>query len=93
MTTAQIRALSTHRRRLKERGLARVEVQARRDDADLLRALASRLRDDPADDLRHRLAELLSSPNKPSLKALLAAAPLADLDLERQRDLPRDIEL
>lgn len=93
MTTAQIRALNSHRRRLKERGLSRIEVQARPDDAELLRALAGRLREGaPADELRQGLKELLAT-TRPSLKALLAAAPLEGLELERSRDLPRDVEL
>ena len=40
-------ATSAHRRRAAARGLVRVEVEAPRKDADLIRALAEALRDHP----------------------------------------------
>lgn len=45
---SQIRATSTHRRRAAARGLVRVEVQAARGDAGLIRAVAETLRSKPA---------------------------------------------
>jgi len=45
---SQIRATSTHRRRAAARGLVRVEVQAARGDAELIRAVAETLRSDSA---------------------------------------------
>jgi len=44
---SQIRATSTHRRRAAARGLMRVEVQAARGDAGLIRAVADTLRNEP----------------------------------------------
>jgi hypothetical protein len=41
---SQIRATSTHRRRAAARGLVRVEVQAAKGDAGLIRAVAETLR-------------------------------------------------
>ena len=41
---SQIKATSTHRRRAVARGLVRVEVQAAKGDAGLIRALAETLR-------------------------------------------------
>lgn len=45
--TSQQKAAATHRRRAAARGLVRVEVQAPRGDAGLIRALAETLRTDP----------------------------------------------
>lgn len=47
-STSQIKASSSHRRRRAARGLVRVEVQAARSDAGLIRALARTLRGEPA---------------------------------------------
>jgi hypothetical protein len=44
---SQIRATSTHRRRAAARGLVRVEVQAAKGDAGLIRAVAETLRSKP----------------------------------------------
>ena len=49
---AQQKATKTHRRRAAARGLVRLEVQAPKRDADLIRALAATLRDESH---RHRL--------------------------------------
>jgi hypothetical protein len=58
---SQRKATSTHRRRVAARGLVRVEVQAARDDAGLIRALAETLRSKPekAKTLRSTLEEVL----------------------------------
>jgi hypothetical protein len=47
VSTSQRNATRMHRRRAAARGLVRVEVQAPRKDADLIRALAETLRDQP----------------------------------------------
>jgi hypothetical protein len=61
---SQRKATRTHRRRATARGLVRVEVQARRKDAVLIRALASTLRGgaDKAAALRSTLAKVLVDP-------------------------------
>lgn len=46
-TTAQRRATARHRQRASERGLARVEVQVPRENAELIRSLAALLREHP----------------------------------------------
>jgi hypothetical protein len=46
-TRAQRTATSAHRRRAAARGLVRVEVQASKGDADLIRAVAQTLRGEP----------------------------------------------
>lgn len=44
---SQIKATSTHRRRAAARGLVRVEIQAARTDAGLIKAVAATLRSKP----------------------------------------------
>ena len=61
---SQPKATNTHRRRAAARGLVRVEVQAPKKDADLIRALAETLRgsSEKADAIRSTLAEALVHP-------------------------------
>jgi hypothetical protein len=61
---SQRRATSAHRRRSAARGLVRVEVQAHKKDAGLIRALAETLRGeaDKAEALRSTLANALLHP-------------------------------
>ncbi|QQO31455.1 hypothetical protein JJC00_22770 [Bradyrhizobium diazoefficiens] len=63
-TKSQRKATRTHRRRAAARGLVRVEVQAAKKDASLIRALAETLRDKPerAAALRSTLATALLNP-------------------------------
>lgn len=76
------------------RGFVRVEVNVSKDDASLVRQVAAAL-SDPARQaaartpLRQRFAEL----PKVRLKALLASAPLDGIDLDRARDVGRDVDL
>jgi hypothetical protein len=56
----------------------------------LLKALADPLR---AAETRSILTARFGTPAKPGLKALLASAPLEGVDLERPRDLGREIDL
>ncbi len=97
MTRAIKRAVASYRRRARRKGIVRLEVQVPREDADTVRAVAGLLRgDDPAlaDRVRRQLAMLARATNgQVSLKELLASAPLEGLDLERRRDLGRDVDL
>lgn len=63
-TKSQRKATRAHRRRAAARGLIRVEVQAARKDAGLIRALAETLRNksERADALRSTLANALQPP-------------------------------
>lgn len=63
-TKSQRKATRTHRRRAAARGLVRVEVQAAKNDASLIRALAETLRDksERAAILRSTLADALLNP-------------------------------
>lgn len=92
--TSQRKALSNHRRRLKRRGIARVEVRVPKEDAALVRQLAKTLLD-PAEAPRMRanLRRELRQDRRMPFKDFLASAPLEGIDLERDRDTGRDIEL
>jgi hypothetical protein len=69
----------------------RVEVSVRKEDAGLVRDIAAALCD-PAHEVaaRQLLRRRLVDPPPISLKALLMAAPLDGIKLERSRDPGRD---
>lgn len=94
MPSAQRKQLSAFRRRLKQRGVVRVEVHVRKDDAALVRGVAKALAD-PAREVEARalLRERFGANKAKGLKALLAAAPLEGIDLARERDVGRDVML
>lgn len=86
--------LARHRERMTRAGMVRVELRVRKEDAPLLRDIARALRDPDREAktralLRQRFAERRGR----GLKALLAAAPLEGIDLERARDVGRRVEL
>jgi len=87
-------SVTRHRASLARRGLVRVEVSVRKEDAALVRSVASAL-SDPArqEEARRLLRQRFSKPADVSLKALLASAPLDGVDLERSRDVGRDVDL
>ena len=94
MTTSQKKALAAHRRRLKQRGLVRLEVRVSKDDAPLVRGVASALADpDREAAARALLRERFGAGRASGLKALLAALPVDGIDLDRRRDRGRDIDL
>jgi preprotein translocase subunit SecD len=87
-------AVAEHRHRLRSRGLQRVEVRVRGEDAPLVRAVAAALTDpDQASEARALLRRRFGPEPTRSLKDLLADAPLDDIDLSRSRDSGRAIEL
>jgi hypothetical protein len=87
-------ALASYRRRMKRRGMVRVEVQVRREDAALVRSVAGALVDpDREAEARALLRQSFAPPPAKGLKALLAAAPLEGIGLERARDLGRPLAL
>ena len=87
------KALTAHRRRLKRRGIVRVEVHVRKHDAALVRDVAHVLSDPAREPEARLLSERFGGSKASGLKALLAAAPLEGIDLTRERDLGRDIPL
>lgn len=94
MSRAQKKALSNYRRRQRRRGVVRLEVHVRKDDAPLLRGVVKALAD-PAREIETRalLRERFKAGPSRGLKALLAAAPLEGIELERRRDPGRDVDL
>lgn len=94
MTQLQRKAVARHRRRQKARGIVRLELSVRADDAVLLRRVARVLADpSQGDRARAVLRTQTGGAKPPGLKALLAAAPLDGVDLTRDHDLGRDSEL
>ena len=82
------------RKRQAALGFVRVEVQVRKEDASLVREIANALGDPSRHDETCAILrkQIVRSPSK-SFKALLASAPLEDIDLDRTRDLGREIDL
>lgn len=94
MTSARKSPVETFRRRLRLRGMVRVEVHVQKADADLVRSIARALGDpETAAEARGVLAARFAKPARRGLKALLASAPLEGVDLERPRDMGREIDL
>jgi hypothetical protein len=86
--------VAIHRARKQRQGFVRVEVNVRKEDANLVRRVASALSDPSRQaEARKLLQQRFVEPPKVSLKALLASAPLDGIDLDRNRDLGRDVDL
>lgn len=82
------------RKRRKRLGFVRVEVQVRKEDAGLVRDIASALGDPAREaDTRAILRERIGAKCAGGLKALLAAAPLDGIELDRPRDVGRETAL
>jgi len=83
--------MMSRRKRQRALGLVRVQVQVRKADASLVQEIACALRD-PLRREATRAAiskQITPSPAK-SFKALLASAPLDDIELDRQTDFGRE---
>ena len=94
MASTQRTALSTYRRRLKRRGVVRLEVHVRKDDAALVRGVVKALADPEREgEARTWLRKHFGAGKADGLKALLASAPLEGIDLGRERDVGRDVRL
>lgn len=92
MPTKKSKPLIAYRRRLKRRGVVRVEVHVSKNDAVLIRGVAQAL-SDPAREAAARALLRERFGLAKGLKALLAAAPLDGIDLSRDRDFGRDVAL
>jgi hypothetical protein len=87
-------SVAIHRARKERQGFVRVEVNVRKEDASLVRRVASALSDPSRQaEARKLLRQRFVEPTRMSLKALLASAPLDGIDLDRGRDLGRDVDL
>ncbi len=94
MSTNQPSAVTRHRQRMQRQGLVRLEVQVRKQDVALVRGVVGALADPGREAAARALLRERFAP-RPSvdLKALLAAAPLEGVDLERQSDVGRPVDL
>lgn len=89
-----VTSLEKHRTRQKALGRSRVEVQVAQDDVALVRRVVAALNDPHrSEETRRLLLTRFGQPQATGLKALLAAAPLEGIDLDRVRDLDRDVDL
>ena len=94
MTAKRKSSVAAHRARKERQGFVRIEVNVRKEDASLVRRVASALSDPVREgEARRLLRQGFAERPKVSLKALLASAPLDDIDLDRSRDLGRDVDL
>jgi hypothetical protein len=100
MSSTQQKALSAHRRRRREGGIVRVEVQVPAVDAPILRDLAAILRgkSEVAQAMRNQLRSAVAKPRADSVFAIFGSD-LPDeyfdgvFNQTRRRDTPRDVEL
>ncbi len=94
MTAKARSSVAIHRARKERQGFARVEVNVRKEDASLVRRVASALSDPSREaEARKLLRQNFVEPPRASLKALLASAPLDGIDFDRNRDLGRNVDL
>jgi hypothetical protein len=100
MPNAQQNALNAHRRRRRDGGMVRVEVQVPAIDAAILRDVAAILRgnSDTAQTVRNQLRSVVAKPRVESVFGIFGSD-LPDryfdgvFDQCRQADPPRDVEL
>ena len=76
MASTQLKALSTYRRRLKRRGVVRLEVHVRKDDAALVRGVVKALADPEREgEARALLRERFGAGKAKGLKATIGLRP------------------
>ena len=100
MSNAQQKALNAHRRRRRDGGMVRVEVQVPAIDAAILRELAAILRGkaDAAQAMRNQLRSVVAKPRVDTVFDIFGSD-LPDeyfdgvFEQGRQADMPRDVEL
>jgi hypothetical protein len=84
LRASQTKAPNAYRRRSRRRGIARLEVRVRKDDAALVRSIVKALADpDREAETRALLRDRFGARRSKGLKVLLAAAPLEGIDLAR----------
>ena len=94
MIKAQQKAVNSFRKRLKQQGMARLEVNVRKGDAALVRNVVRALSSPEQEQMaRALLREHFGSKSATGLKDLLVAAPLEGVDLSRKHDVGRDVDL
>ena len=93
LVKAQRKAINSFRKRLKQRGMARLEVSVRKDDVMLVRNVVRALSRPDQEQTARALLRQHFGRHAEGLKGLLAAAPLEGINLSRGRDFGRDVDL
>lgn len=94
MATTDPSPVTRWRKRRQRQGFVRVEILVRKEDAALMRDVATALVDPEREtETRSILREKIAASRSGGLKTLLASAPLEGIDLERPRDFGRDTGL
>ena len=87
MQTSRNQAVKRYRERLEREGWVRCEVKIPQEDVALIRGVAAVLSDPNRGAAARTLLRVhFGDSSSPSLKALLAAAPLEGIDIERSAD-------
>ena len=92
MSKTDQKAVTRFRNRLRHRGMVRLDLHVRKDDAGLVRNVVRALGSPDREQARAVLRCHFGG-QAAGLKALLAAAPLEGVDLGRQRDFSRKVDL
>ena len=95
MMPSQKRAVARHRNRQQSKGISRLEISVPKEDKDLLRAAAAKLKSGgvAAGRVRRALRDAVADREPISFKELLESAPLDGIEFERSADTGREIEL
>ena len=96
MTSVQKKAVDDYRKRQKDKGFVRVEINIPETDKPLIRDVAQGLRagGEAAEKIRAAMKSALNPYRGMGLKEILEnAPPLDELDLERSKETARDIDL
>jgi hypothetical protein len=92
-SAAQNKAVGDYRRRLRRKGVSRVEVRVRKEDAPLIREVTKALVDPARERAARDALQCAVRPTAKSFKEFLASAPLEGIDLTREREPRRDVDL
>ena len=93
MASTQLKALSTYRRRLKQRGVVRLEVHVRKDDAALVRGVVKALADPEREGEARPCCVNASGPARQRASRHYWPPPRSGINLSRDPDFGRDVRL
>jgi hypothetical protein len=89
----QHKAMDRFRKRMRQRGMVRLDIHVRKDDAGLVRNVVRALVSPDQEQAARAVLRRHFGGQTVGLKALLAAAPLDGIDLGRRRDFGRNVDL
>jgi hypothetical protein len=93
LSKAHHKAVESFRKRLRQRGMVRLDVHVRKDDAGLVRNVVRALTNPDQEQTARAVLRQHFRGQAVGLKALLAAAPFEGIDLRRRRDFGRKADL